>query len=184
MLTASGDSTCILWDIATKSPKKMFSDHTGDVMSVTSLNDNGTFISGSCDATAKLWDIRAKKAVVHTFEGHESDINTVEWFPNKNAFGTGADDSQMRLYDLRALCTIVKYEDPKILTGITSVAFTKSGHNIIGGYDDHRAYVFDTITGENVNIMQHDNRVSCLQMSADGNMLCTGSWDTQVRLWA
>ena len=35
-----------------------------------------TFVSGACDATAKLWDIRSGKAT-QTFVGHESDINAV-----------------------------------------------------------------------------------------------------------
>lgn len=34
------------------------------------------FVSGACDATAKLWDIRSGKAT-QTFTGHESDINAV-----------------------------------------------------------------------------------------------------------
>ena len=36
------------------------------------------FVSGACDATAKLWDIRSGKAV-QTFTGHESDINAVSY---------------------------------------------------------------------------------------------------------
>lgn len=35
------------------------------------------FVSGACDATAKVWDIRTGKAV-QTFTGHESDINAVQ----------------------------------------------------------------------------------------------------------
>ena len=34
------------------------------------------FVSGACDTTAKVWDIRTGKAV-QTFTGHESDINAV-----------------------------------------------------------------------------------------------------------
>ena len=34
------------------------------------------FVSGACDPTAKLWDIRSGKAT-QTFTGHESDINAV-----------------------------------------------------------------------------------------------------------
>jgi guanine nucleotide-binding protein G(I)/G(S)/G(T) subunit beta-1 len=37
-----------------------------------------TFVSGACDATAKLWDIRSGKAT-QTFTGHESDINAVSY---------------------------------------------------------------------------------------------------------
>jgi guanine nucleotide-binding protein G(I)/G(S)/G(T) subunit beta-1 len=37
-----------------------------------------TFVSGACDASAKLWDIRSGKAT-QTFTGHESDINAVSY---------------------------------------------------------------------------------------------------------
>jgi WD40 repeat protein len=36
------------------------------------------FVSGACDATAKLWDIRSGRAT-QTFTGHESDINAVQY---------------------------------------------------------------------------------------------------------
>jgi len=43
-----------------------------------SLSPNqNIFVSGACDATAKLWDIRSGKCV-QTFMGHESDINAVQ----------------------------------------------------------------------------------------------------------
>ena len=35
-----------------------------------------TFVSGACDASAKLWDIRDGMCR-QTFPGHESDINAV-----------------------------------------------------------------------------------------------------------
>ena len=40
--------------------------------------DPNVFVSGACDATAKLWDIRSGKAT-QTFTGHESDINAVQY---------------------------------------------------------------------------------------------------------
>ena len=58
IITSSGDSTCILWNIETKSPLTMFTDHTGDVMSVAVCEEKGFFVSGSCDATARMWDHR------------------------------------------------------------------------------------------------------------------------------
>jgi len=39
--------------------------------------DKQIFVSGACDATAKVWDIRTGKCV-QTFVGHESDINAVQ----------------------------------------------------------------------------------------------------------
>jgi len=125
--TSSGDSTCILWDVNTKQPKALFNDHLGDVMSLSVYEKNGTFVSGSCDATCKLWDYRVASACVKTFVGHESDVNSVQFFPDGNAVGSGSDDSSCRLFDLRASRQINRYGDDKILCGITSIAFSKTG---------------------------------------------------------
>jgi len=94
IVTSSGDMTCMLWDIEAGVRVVEFSDHTGDVMRFVffhlllqgltnihfslSLGPNqNVFVSGACDATAKLWDIRSGRAT-QTFTGHESDINAVQ----------------------------------------------------------------------------------------------------------
>lgn len=45
-------------------------------MSLAVSPDFNFFISGACDFTAKLWDIR-EGACRQTFGGHESDINAI-----------------------------------------------------------------------------------------------------------
>jgi len=102
ILTSSGDMTCVLWDVETGAKIHEFADHLGDVMSL-SINplDNNQFVSGACDAFAKLWDIRQQRCV-QTFAAHDSDINAIQYFPNGNAFGTGSDDASCRLFDIRA----------------------------------------------------------------------------------
>lgn len=187
IITSSGDSTCILWDVETKTPTAIFNDHTGDVMSVSIYDANNMFVSGSCDATAKLWDHRSagKTNCISTFPGHESDINSVQFFPDGNAFGTGSDDSSCRLFDIRAYLQLNKYANDKILCGITSVAFSRTGKMLFAGYDDYNCYVWDTQLGTLVDqLIGHDNRVSCLGVTEDGKALATGSWDTLLKIWA
>jgi guanine nucleotide-binding protein G(I)/G(S)/G(T) subunit beta-1 len=48
-----------------------------DRISISLAPNANLFVSGACDATAKVWDIRTGKAV-QTFTGHESDINAVQ----------------------------------------------------------------------------------------------------------
>lgn len=185
IVTSSGDMTCILWDIESNVKMVEFSDHNGDVMSLSiNPNDKNTFISGACDATAKLWDMRTGKCA-QTFPGHDSDINAVSFFPNGMAFGTGSDDASCRLFDIRADRDLMKYTHDSILCGITSVGFSISGRYFFAGYDDFNCNVWDTLKGERVFTLQgHDNRVSCLGVSSDGMALCTGSWDSLLRIWA
>jgi len=185
IVTSSGDMTCILWDIENNLKMIEFADHNGDVMRLSiNPNDRNTFISGACDATAKLWDIRTGKCT-QTFPGHDSDINAVSFFPNGMAFGTGSDDASCRLFDIRADRELMKYTHESVVCGITSVGFSISGRYFFAGYDDFNCNVWDTLKGERVFTLQgHDNRVSCLGVSSDGMALCTGSWDSLLRIWA
>mmetsp|Transcript_57270 Transcript_57270/g.125356 ORF Transcript_57270/g.125356 Transcript_57270/m.125356 type:complete len:349 (+) Transcript_57270:199-1245(+) len=191
IITSSGDSTCIYWDIAgSGDPVHTFTDHTGDVMSVAiSPTDPNVFVSGSCDATCKVWDIREKHCV-STFYGHESDINAVSFFPNGYSFGTGSDDSSCRFFDLRCCQEVNAFMSDKILCGITSVAFSSSGRLLFAGYDDYTTHAWDAIKNGSGPAFstdkgqQHENRVSCLGVSSDGAALATGSWDTLLKVFA
>jgi len=183
IVSSSGDSTCIYWDIEKSEPTVTFNDHGGDVMSVSICPTNKhLFISGSCDSTAKLWDVRTGQCTM-TFEGHESDINAVDFMSSGTCFGTGSDDSTCRLFDLRSYSELAVFENEKILCGITSVSFSSSGRLLFAGYDDFNCYAWDMLDSTDkyaYNIMKHQNRVSCLGVNTNGHALCTGSWDTQL----
>lgn len=184
ILSSSGDMSCMLWDIDAGMKTLEFTDHTGDVMSLSLSPDKNSFVSGACDATAKVWDVRTGRCV-QTFTGHESDINAVQFFPNGDAFGSGSDDASCRLFDLRADRELNQYTHDNILCGITSVAFSISGRLLFAGYDDFNCNVWDTLKGERVGVLAaHENRVSCLGVSSDGMALCTGSWDSLLKVWA
>lgn len=188
IVSCSGDSTCILWDIKKEAPTKCFHGHKGDVVSLDIMADNpNCFISGSCDFTVKLWDVRENTSNQSsmTFYGHESDVNSVCFFPSGNALGSGSDDSSCRLFDIRANRQMCKYADAKLLTVVTSVSFSKTGRFLFAGNDDCLAYVWDTQLGHLVSTLEgHVSRVSCLATSPNGKAVCTGSWDYTLKIWA
>jgi guanine nucleotide-binding protein G(I)/G(S)/G(T) subunit beta-1 len=106
------------------------------------------------------------------------------FFPNGDAFATGSDDASCRLFDIRADRELNTFTHDNILCGITSVAFSISGRILFGGYDDWTCNVWDTLKGERVGVLTgHENRVSCLGVSIDGMALCTGSWDSTLRVF-
>jgi len=115
ILTSSGDSTCMLWDIELGQTTMKFTDHEGDVMSVSVLPsvDPSLFVSGSCDSVAKVWDIRTGKCTM-SLRGHESDINSVCLFPDGKAFGTGSDDSTCRFFDMRACAEVCEFKNDMV----------------------------------------------------------------------
>jgi len=144
--------------------------------------DKNFFVSAGCDATARLWDLRTNRAQ-QTFSGHTGDVNAIIYFPNGQAFGTGSDDYTCRLFDVRADRELISYSESNVEQGVTSVAFSSSGRYMFAGYDDTNCRVWDTLKGEIVGeLSNHRNRVSCLGVSSDGMALCTGSWDTFLKV--
>ena len=142
-----------------------------------------TFVTGSCDSNAKLWDIRAGMCTL-TFQGHDVDINAIAFMANGNNFGTGSDDTTCRVFDIRSDNDIGLYSHDSIICGITSVSFSKSGRLLFAGYDDFNCHVWDVLKEEKVlQLVGHENRVSCLSVTTDGMALCTGSWDSFLKIW-
>ncbi|KAJ9135528.1 hypothetical protein P3X46_032705 [Hevea brasiliensis] len=201
LITSSGDQTCILWDITTGLRTSVFggefqSGHTADVLRYISVSINGSnsrmFVSGSCDSTARLWDTRVASRAVRTFHGHEGDVNAVKFFPDGNRFGTGSDDGTCRLFDIRTghqLQVYYQQRSDNEVPHVTSIAFSISGRLLFAGYSNGDCYVWDTLLAQvvlNLGSLQnsHESRISCLGLSADGSALCTGSYDTNLKIWA
>ncbi|KAJ6843973.1 guanine nucleotide-binding protein subunit beta isoform X2 [Iris pallida] len=200
LVTSSGDQTCVLWDVTTGQRVSVFggefpSGHTADVLSVSINNSNSNmFVSGSCDATARLWDTRIANRAVRTYHGHDGDVNTVKFFPDGQRFGTGSYDGSCRLFDMRTGLQLQVYNQQRgdrdnDAPIVTSVAFSVSGRLLFAGYSNGDCYVWDTLVAEvvlNLGSLQnsHEGRISCVGLSADGSALCTGSWDKNLKIWA
>jgi len=149
--------------------------------------------SGLANAFKPLWVMKATSTPCskHTMRSCFRFIarltglpsNLHRFFPDGQAIGTGSDDASCRLFDLRADRELNVYSHNNILCGVTSVGFSVSGRLLFAGYDDYNCNVWDVLKGERVGVLAgHENRVSCLGVSADGMAMCTGSWDGLLKV--
>jgi len=187
VVSSSGDSTLLLWDIEKKRPISSFMDHTGDVMSVALWQARNVFVSVSCDNSAKLWDMNSAEKCVGSLVGHSEDVNCVDWFPDGYALATGSDDHTAKLFDTRAYRELRSYAADGVRCGVTSLKFSASGKYLFAGYDDPPFMVsWGTLSGVPSQtfspLLKH--RVSCLDLNCSGRALATGSWDHNVRVWS
>ena len=156
--------------------------HTAEVMGVAAAGDNTFFVSGSCDRTAKLWDVR-EKCARQTFSGHELDINSISMFPSDRAFVTGSDDNSCKLFDIRSDQAVASYSQLNLNFGIASVCFSKSGRLLFVACD-FDVLIWDTLKSLKVGILSgHEARVSCLGVNTEGTAVCSGSWDAKLKVW-
>lgn len=204
ILTSSGDSTCIRWDISSGRPISTFAEHTADAISM-SIRDPNIFASCSVDKTVKIWDLRTPDMAVQSYVGfHNGDVNDIEFMPtDKNCFATCCQDNMVRMFDMRAYNQLSCYGTGAISgaeaaipdDGLTSLSFSKSGRVIFAGQADGSIYGFDVLaqpkrannkyTSPSWTMSQaHERHVSCVSVSPSGEALCTSSWDGVIKIWA
>jgi guanine nucleotide-binding protein G(I)/G(S)/G(T) subunit beta-1 len=198
IITSSGDSRCIHWDISRQQPINFFAEHKADAIFLSiKPGDANVFVSCSVDSTAKVWDIRSPQQSVQTFRGHLGDISEVEFMPSDgNCFATCGQDESVRLFDLRAYNELkfmgTAGVDPTTAVtpsdGYTSLAFSKSGRIIFCGHADGHIKAFDVLSDRasaafSIN-NAHERQVSSLGMSPNGDALCTASWDSVLKVYA
>ncbi|ETO34353.1 guanine nucleotide-binding protein subunit beta 1 [Reticulomyxa filosa] len=160
IITASGDSSARCWDIEKELMVNAFLGHTDDIMSVCIDQSSHLCITGSVDATAKVWDHRASTRCILNFWGyHKNDINCVRFFPNKRSFVTASDDASCRLFDLRAYKQMAIYQYDS-QNAFCVVDVSSSGYYIFGGYEEPNfVMAWNTITTEQAYQLQHPTRV-------------------------
>ena len=102
-----------------------------------------------------------------------------QYFPNGYAFATGSDDATCRLFDIRADQEIGMYSHDNIICGITSVAFSKSGRLLFGGYDDFNCNVWDTLKQDRAG--EYTRWSFCVQFNNTVNSLAPGGFEWNFR---
>lgn len=185
VLTTSGDSRILLWDMDRAVPIREFVGHNNDVASMDIISpDNEIFATGGCDMTARIWDVRSGRPE-RVFHGHSGDVSAISFFPDGNAIATGSEDCTSRLFDLRADNEIACYSNPNMENGVTSVSFSSSGMFLFVAYENGDYCQWDTMRGERISIQSsaHDGKISRLEVAPDGSAICTASWDGLLKIW-
>lgn len=96
-----GDKQVFLWDVATARTLRRFAGHFGQVNCVDfGGEDDGVIVSGSYDATVKIWDCKSHSVkpiqVLEEARDSVSSLHVVGY-----EIVTGSVDGRLRVYDLR-----------------------------------------------------------------------------------
>lgn len=203
IISSSGDTKNILWDLKKGGKIRDFVEHTGDVLCLD-VFDGNCFVSGSCDGYCKIWDVRQKNPAQNLFISNY-DINSLRVHPLGQSFITGLDNGIIKLFDLRSDCELSKYSIVEQLNdniprpnndlrqsilsiesiNIMSVDFSSSGRLIYSCYSDFGCLIWDSLKLVVVgSIGGHSNKINQVSVSPNGIGICTASWDGSIKVWA
>jgi WD40 repeat protein len=139
----------------------------------------------------------SQREPVKTFEGHEEAITSIATFPDGKRIATGSQDKTIRIWRVEDGREMRKWVMKKSVTAIAILRDGMQAVSAVGDIDDSsdeedfdetvywQLWVHDTETGKVIAgpLHGHTNMVFTLDISPDGSILASGSFDGTVILW-
>jgi WD40 repeat protein len=139
----------------------------------------------------------SQREPVKTFEGHEEAITSIATFPDGKRIATGSADKTIRIWRVEDGREMRKWVMKK---NVSAIAILRDGMQVVSAVGDAdnlsddedldktvywQLWVHDTRTGRVVAgpLGDHTNLVMALDISPDGGILASGSYDRTVNLW-
>ena len=155
---------------------RSFEGLTGGVCSAA-FSPNGKYIlSGSSDASLKLWDTDSGQ-FLRSFEGHTDRVNAVAFSPNGKQILSGSADASLKLWDTDSGQLLRSFEGHTEI--VNAVAFSPDGRQILSGSDDASLKLWDTDSGQILYSYKNEEylRITSVAFSPDGQIVVAGSGD-------
>ena len=98
LISGSGDSTAILWDVETKTLRRRLEGHRDYIYAVGFTPDGARAVTGSYDTTLRLWSV-ADGALLKEMKGHGDKVRSLAVSPRDGAIASGDMSGEIRLWD-------------------------------------------------------------------------------------
>jgi WD40 repeat protein len=140
ILSASGDQTLLLWDIATGSVLGEYKGHGSSVRSVA-FNSEGTLaVSGEDNGGVIIWNVadvslNARDRVVRRITGHDLGVMGVAFSPDSLSVVSGGLDRRLSVWEVATGAEIRRYRADDTAS-FRSVDFDETGQALLTGMSD------------------------------------------------
>ena len=205
IVSASEDTTLMIWDAATGAERATLAGHTGAV-TACAISPDGTFVvSASDDKTLKVWD--ASTAIERaTFAGHTDGVTAGAISPAGSFVVQASKDTTLVIWDA---ATGVERATLRGSTGeVVACAISPDGAFVVAAYDDDILKVWDAATAieratlagrnnlagnrwtsgpppqaEQATLAGHTGAVTACAISPDGTFVVPASGDKTLMVW-
>jgi guanine nucleotide-binding protein subunit beta-2-like 1 protein len=191
LLTASRDRSIIVWSLTREEGKFGFArramrGHNNFVSDVVISSDGQFALSGSWDATLRLWEIATGKCT-RRFIGHAKDVLSVAFSPDNRQIVSASRDRTVKLWNTLGECKYTFIQDghhdwvscvrfPPVQNQATPVFVSAGWDNVV------KVWNTSTLKLKN-NLTDHSGYLNTVTVSPDGSLCASGGKDGNALLW-
>jgi len=99
LLAAAAGDVVRLWSTNGWKPERILRGHRGAIVSLTFSHDGNQLLTGSRDATARIWNLDSGRVL--TLSGHRRGVTAARFSPNDRLVATASSDHDIRLWSAR-----------------------------------------------------------------------------------
>jgi WD40 repeat protein len=180
-LTAGGDNTVRLWDVASGKQIHCLNGHTQMVWSVAFSPDGKRAVSAAYDGTVRVWDLERGEEM-RRLEGHANPVRRAVFTPDGKQVLSAGWDRMVRLWDVEDAREAHHYEGNK--SNIYWMAMSPDGKRVLSTGGDRDIHCWD-VAGERELEPYKGNTgdVYAIEFSRDGQFIAVSGGDRVVRIW-
>ncbi|EIW86929.1 WD40 repeat-like protein [Coniophora puteana RWD-64-598 SS2] len=177
LVTASLDSTSVVYDVQGRNLLKRYRTHSGCCLDVEWI-DNVTFASCGADHLVYITSLE-NPTFTHKLIGHTHEVNVIKCNPSKTKLASCSDDATARVWTINPLqkSSVELKGHQASLTSVEWCPVTTPGEveMLATACFDSTACLWNTVTGECLRVFaEHSQHVYTLAFSPEGTMLATG----------
>lgn len=175
--SCGSDGYTYIWDSRSPSAVQSFYVNDSDINALRFFKDGMSIVAGSDNGAINMYDLRSDCSIAtfSLFRGYEERTPTPTYMAANMEYNTAQSPQTLK-------STSSSYLDNQ---GVVSLDFSASGRLMYSCYTDIGCVVWDVLKGEIVGKLEgHGGRVTGVRSSPDGLAVCTGSWDSTMKIWS
>jgi len=195
ILSSSRDKSIIVWQITREEgdnygvPRRALKGHNHFVSDVVISSDGQFALSGSWDATLRLWEIGTGKCS-RRFVGHTKDVLSVAFSADNRQIVSGSRDKTIKLWNTLGECKFTIGENPQDGDGhsewVSCVRFSPAPAQpviVSAGWDNMVKVWALKYCKLKTTLIGHTGYLNTVTVSPDGSLCASGGKDGTAILW-
>lgn len=192
LVSSSSDKSAKVWDTRDSKLVMSLEDHTEPVIHSKFSPDGRYICTCSWDKTLRIWDLQTRKTL-HVLKGHDDWISHCSFSPKGNVLASSSHDCTVRLWNCRDGTEIALLQDHT--SDVNMCLFSPNGQLLASASSDKTVRIFEiqgtrtteaTLNDKHTQsheLRGHQESVSAISFSQDGNFLVSASDDGTLRVY-